>query len=157
GSLTCALAAEDNAKKNDGQGGKDDATGKAVHETLLHNQATKGARPPSTNGISYHGGPILLNTVNVYYIWYGNWTGNNAPTLLQNLAAAIGGSPYFNINTTYYNSAGLKVSGLVHFGGYTNDNYSQGSALSDAQVQAVVSSAISSGRLPKDTNGVYFV
>jgi hypothetical protein len=32
-----------------------------------------------------------------------------------------------------------------------------GSSLSDANIQSIVSSAISSGRLPKDTNGVYFV
>jgi hypothetical protein len=26
------------------------------------------------NGISYHGGPVMPGTVNVYFIWYGNWT-----------------------------------------------------------------------------------
>jgi hypothetical protein len=25
--------------------------------------------PISTNGIAYHGGPVMLNTVNMYYIW----------------------------------------------------------------------------------------
>src|SRR5512133_3141032 len=25
----------------------------------------------TTNGISYHGGPLILGTVNVYYVWYG--------------------------------------------------------------------------------------
>ncbi|MDQ1514563.1 MAG: hypothetical protein QOE80_393, partial [Actinomycetota bacterium] len=39
----------------------------------------------------------------------------------------------------------------------TTDNYSQGTTLSDAGVQKVVSSAIGSKRLPMDTNGVYFV
>src|SRR5215468_6654520 len=27
----------------------------------------------STNGILYHGGPVMLGTVNLYYIWYGTW------------------------------------------------------------------------------------
>src|SRR5512144_1456186 len=57
---------------------------------------------PSSNGINYHGGPLILGTTNVYYIWYGNWGGNSAPTVLTDLATSIGGSPYFNINTTYY-------------------------------------------------------
>src|SRR6185503_5093036 len=48
-------------------------------------------------------------------------------------------------------------SGNLHYAGSTTDSYSQGTALSDAQIQTVVSSAISSGRLPKDTNGGYFV
>jgi hypothetical protein len=115
------------------------------------------ARPQKGNGISYHGGPVMLNTVGVYYIWYGNWSGNSATTILGDLAGNIGSSPYFNINTTYYNGSNQHVSGLVSFLGSTTDNYSHGTALSDSAVQAVVSAAITSGRLPNDANGVYFV
>jgi hypothetical protein len=45
----------------------------------------------------------------------------------------------------------------VHYAGSTTDNYSQGKSFGDSGVQAIVASAISSGRLPKDTNAVYFV
>src|SRR4051812_46420770 len=65
----------------------------------------KGA--PNTNGINYHGGPVILGTTNVYYIWYGNWSDNTAMTILPDLASNLGGSPYFNINTTYYNGANV--------------------------------------------------
>jgi len=113
------------------------------------------------NGISYHKGPLIIparGPINVYYIWYGNWpTTNTATTILPNLANGIGGSSYFNINTTYYNTSGLHVLNSVTLAGQTSDNYSQGSSLSDSQVQAVVSSAINSHALPSDTNGVYFV
>lgn len=109
------------------------------------------------NGINYHGGPVMLGTTHIYYVWYGNWSGNTADSILNNLAFNIGGSPYFNINTTYYNGSNVHVSNSVTYGGSTVDSYSQGTNLSDAGVQAVVSSAISSGRLPKDTNAVYFV
>jgi hypothetical protein len=109
------------------------------------------------SGINYHGGPLMLGTTNVYYIWYGNWSGNTATSILTDLASTIGGSPYYNINTTYYNGANVHVSNSVAFAGSTTDNYSNGTALTDSGVQAVVSSAITSGRLPKDTNGVYFV
>src|SRR6516164_1326835 len=34
------------------------------------------------NGIFYHGGPIMLGPTTVYYIWYGNWSGNSATTIL---------------------------------------------------------------------------
>lgn len=132
-------------------------TGKGWGERTAHSQATAKARPRSTNGISYHGGPIMSATKNVYYIWYGNWSGNSATTILTNLAQSIGGSPYFNINTTYNNGGSTIVSNSVHYASSTTDNYSQGTTLSDAGVQAVVSSAISSGRLPKDTSAVYFV
>jgi hypothetical protein len=98
----------------------------------------------------------MLGTTNVYYIWYGNWSGNSATTILTDLASSIGGSPYFNINTTYYNGSNVHVSNAVQYAGSTTDNYSQGTALSDSQIQSVVASAVGTS-LPKDTNAVYFV
>jgi hypothetical protein len=109
------------------------------------------------NGILYHGGPVMLTTKTIYYIWYGNWSGNTAVTILTDLANHIGGSPYFNINSTYTNSAGTPIANTVSYGGSTTDNYSAGTRLSDTAIRNVVSSAITSGRLPKDTNGIYFV
>ncbi len=119
----------------------------------------EAGRAPSRkgNGINYHGGPVLLGTTNVYYIWYGNWSGNSAVAILTDFANTIGGSQYFNINTTYYNGSNVYVSNSVHYGGSTTDNYSRGTSLSDSAIQAVVSSALTNGRLPYDTNGVYFV
>ena len=123
--------------------------------------ALAGAGPTSAaakkdNGIHYFGGPVMLGTVNVYYIWYGNWTGNTATSLLPTLIGDLSGSSYMGINTTYSSKVGA-VSGQLNYAGQTTDNYSQGTALSDAQVQSVVAQAINSGVLPKDPNGVYFV
>jgi len=112
---------------------------------------------PNRNLITYHNGPVMLGTVNVYVIWYGNWTGNSATTIITDFLSSIGGSPYYNINTTYYNGSGTRLANSVAFLSSTTDSYSQGSSLSDAQIQTVVASAITSGRLPKDANGVYFV
>jgi hypothetical protein len=132
-------------------------TGKGWGEREQH--ASGQAKPARVrgSGISYHGGPVMTAGPNVYYIWYGNWSGNTATTILTDFANAIGGSPYFNINTTYYNGSGTHVANVVSYKGSTTDSYSHGTTLSDSAVQAVVSSAITSGKLPKDTNGVYFV
>lgn len=124
---------------------------------LAHVGGQLGKPGKPTNGISYHNGPVMLGTTKMYYIWYGDWSGNSATTILTDLANSISGSPYFNINTTYDNGAGTKISNSVVFGGSTTDGYSQGASLSDTAIRTVVSSAISSGRLPKDTSGVYFV
>jgi hypothetical protein len=109
-----------------------------------------------SNGMIYHGGPIILGTTHVYYIYYGTWSAG-AQSILNDLAATIGGSPYFNINTTYYNGSNVPVTNAVTFGGSTADNNSQGKSLSDTAVRTIVSNAITGGALPKDTNGVYFV
>jgi len=128
-----------------------------ANENANGNSNAAGHAKTSNNGIFYHGGPLMLGATNAYYIWYGNWSGNTADTILTNLASSIGGSPYFNINTTYTDGSNTPVTNAVHYAGSTTDNYSQTTALSDAGVQNVVASAISSGRLPKDTHAVYFV
>ncbi|HEX8950735.1 MAG TPA: hypothetical protein VF945_02770 [Polyangia bacterium] len=128
-----------------------------AHATMQALSSVLPAAKTRGNGISYHGGPVMLGTVNIYYIWYGNWSGNSATTILTSFGSNIGGSPYEHINSTYYNGSGQHVTGAVHYAGSTTDNYSQGKSLSDAQVETVVSSAISGGRLPKDTNAIYFV
>jgi len=109
-----------------------------------------------TNGISYHGGPVMTTTKNVYLIWYGTWS-STAQSIISNYPQTVGGSSYFNINTTYHNGSNTPVSNSVALKGTTTDNYSLGKSLSDSSIQTIVTNAISSGRLPKDTGGVYFV
>jgi len=75
-----------------------------------------------SNGISYHGGPLVLGTTNVYYIWYGNWSGNSATTILTDFASNIGGSSYYNINSTYYYGSNVHVSNSAAYKKSANDS-----------------------------------
>jgi hypothetical protein len=109
------------------------------------------------NGISYHGGPVMLGTPNVYYIWYGSWSNDSATTILPALIPALNGSSYEHINTTYYNGGGKHVGGTMTLAGQANDAYSRGKAIGDTDVEAIVEAQIAGGALPEDTNGVYFV
>jgi hypothetical protein len=115
---------------------------------------------------TYHGGPVMADAggVNTYFIWYGDWA-NQSPTgkaILTDMMNSAGGTPYFNINTTYYqnnsNTVANQVKNKVTLMGAIDDTAkSLGSALTDANIQTLVSNAISSGALPKDPNAVYFV
>ncbi len=118
---------------------------------------TAAALKSSGTGIYYHGGPLILGTAHVYYIWYGNWLNNTATSILPDFAQNIGGSPYFNINTTYYDGGGNRVSNSVILAGSATNNYTYGSSLSQSNVLSIVSDAITSGQLPSDASGVYDV
>lgn len=109
------------------------------------------------NGIDYHGGPVMTGNTGIYYIWYGDWSGNSATTILTDLARNLGGSPYYNINSTYYDGNNVHVQNAATYVSSTTDNYSHGTSLSDSDIQAVVAGAINSGALPLDSNAVYFV
>ena len=117
------------------------------------------------NHIKYHGGPIMPGTVNVYFIWYGNWTNgpkkSDRPITVQLLESlfgtgGIGGSGYERINTTYGDNAS-NVTGDISLAGEYFDSGSLGKKLTDAKVQTIVSNAISNNNLPNEANGIYFV
>ena len=142
-----------------GQSGDHVPDGKGIGTAGNHGpagQAAPGAGK-NGNGIFYHGGPLMLGAPMIYYIWYGNWAGNTAPAILEDLAANLGGSPYYGINTTYYDGANNHVSNAAAFGGSAYDNYSRGTALTDADIRTIVDTAINSNALPFDDNAVYFV
>jgi hypothetical protein len=128
---------------------------------------TSGKKPASTNGIIYRGGPVMrTNRVNVYFIWYGNWTSGpktsdsqttvNLMDALFGATGGIGGSNYFKINTSYSDTVGVPT-GNISLVASTTNNYSRGKQLSDNEIQNIVSGAISGQALPKDANGLYFV
>lgn len=113
----------------------------------------------SRSKLTNHGGQVIT-TPTVYVIWYGNWAqGNGTDTaagqqIVTDFFNAIGGSPYYKINSTY---TGSGITGNVTYGGSTSVAYPYGASLSDANIQTVVSDAITGAHLPNDANGIYFV
>ena len=120
---------------------------------------TPSLRRQLWNGIEYHGGPVMLGTVGVYYIWYGDWNGNTATTILPDFASNLGGSLWWNIETTYgqASSGGPYVANSIVYRGSTSVSYPYGWSLSDGAIASVVANAINSHALPLDSNAVYFV
>ncbi len=121
---------------------------------------TAGSTSQMTPRIGFHGGPVM-GTPTIYMIWYGNWNSTNGTdtpagqSLLTGFLQNLGGSPYYQTNGSY-----TGVSGVINVGPSYSDNYSHGTVLTDAAIQAIVSSAIGTGTGPlgaADKNGIYLV
>jgi hypothetical protein len=119
-------------------------------------RVTSGARAST---MTYHGGPVMTAGVTVYPIWYGNWPATSTtPAVLNGFLGSLNGSPWYGINGGYTDRAGKPVTTKIVLGASSSDpTYAFGKALSDANVGSIVSSAITSGRLPNDPNGQYVV
>jgi hypothetical protein len=158
GAAALLLAGQSALAQNGNGNGSDQGGGPP--ETRIHSMHTGDAPTAGGTGalspITYHGGPVGLT--NVYLIWYGNWNQNNGTDtpagqqLVRTFLSNLSGSPYYAINGTY---GGAYTN--VFPQGETADTGSQGTRLSDSKVKTVVANAISSGKLPRDTNALYFV
>ena len=158
--IPSAGLAENELYKGSSQDTHPEGRGNRNRETPPPGKSTgSGGAVVTGNGISYHGGPVMHGTVNVYYIWYGDWTKDpGANQILTNWANTIGGSPYQNITTTYGDTTG-NVSGAIALSVKSTSMASStfGTSLSDSSIASIVSKALSTGALPTDSNGVYFV
>lgn len=126
-------------------------------------RASRGSAPTAGSTsvilppITYHGGQVM-STPTVYLIWYGNWAQTNGTdnaigqTIVRDFLFGLSNSGYFKINTSY-----RTPTGLVNVGSEYTDNYSLGSKLSDTNIRSIVSNTINGGKLPRDSNGLYFV
>jgi hypothetical protein len=151
GGFGSPFATGDEAEEEESASSETRTDGMEPRGYVLNTPAT--AAPP----IKYHGGPVMLGTTNVYFIWYGDWSSDRAAqNLLPEFARSLGGSKWYNINTTYMNAAKQRVSNAVHFAGNAF-NTSSYKTLNDANVQTIVFNAIKNGSVPKDPHGVYFV
>lgn len=108
------------------------------------------------NQIQYWGGSVLLGTSHAYMIWYGTFD-SGTMGIVNALVSSIGGSPYFNINTGYFDGSGNSVSNSLTLAGSAQNNYSKGKSLGSADIGQIVSDTLSAGLLPLDSNGIYVV
>jgi hypothetical protein len=117
--------------------------------------ANAGAK--SGSRMIYHNGPVMTGTSNVYMIWYGDWSGNTAKYILDFMIASLGGTSYFQINTTYPELSGAAPSGGLVYSGGVDDLYSHGNSLDQSDVDEIVTNSILTGQLPLDLRGIYIV
>jgi hypothetical protein len=133
---------------------------------------SNAARPSSNTGIFYHGGPIITTPTNVVAIYWANGAiysgapasgagaGSGDGSLIGTFLRSLGGSPYFGINSTYYNGSGVHAVNSVNYTGYwaTGADVAPPSARpTDADMVALIQRGIDLGRIAYDPNTVYAI
>jgi len=145
------------------------------------NELNHGNAPPSGSGtqatgtgISYHGGPVLQAATNVAAVYWAssviypggptpgsNGLGANDASNVGYFMSHIGGSPYYNINTTYTDGAGLAIRNSVTYTQFwANNSYNVPSTktrVSDANMVAMLQYAFNNGKLTYDPSTVYAI
>jgi hypothetical protein len=119
-----------------------------------------GSRGNTT--IKYHGGPVLLGTVPIFVIYYGD-VPDNARMIINDFFANLSNSGQYDVNQTYYNAQLTRISGTLQFVSAADayhDDYSQGkgTTLGSTSIPKIIKAAIDTqGLPPADATGVYFV
>ncbi|MDP9052898.1 MAG: hypothetical protein M3N93_01135 [Acidobacteriota bacterium] len=131
-----------------------DGMGNRIRSAALNNASS--VQFDTGNQIQYWGGSVLLGTPQVYIIWYGTFD-SGTTGIISTLVSSLGGSPYFNINTGYFDSSGNSVSNSLTLAASVSNNYTRGKSLHSSDIGGIVSDTISAGQLPLVANGIYVV
>ncbi len=132
----------------------------------------KAGKGGGGTGIFYHGGPIIYSPAIAAIYWSSGTIYNGGPTagtsgagsldgsLVGLFMRSLGGTPYWNINNTYYDGTNTHVNNSLSYTQYWADNTNvpaSGSSVSDASVQAEVVKGLTSGALTYDPSTLYAV
>ena len=133
-------------------------------------QARPGGGGGGGTGIFYHGGPVVLspNVVAIYWASSTIYNGGPAPdnvgtgaqdgSIVGSFLRSIGGSPYWNINSTYTNGSGAHVQNALTYVGFWATSHNApvaGSAPGDADMQALINYGFQNGFISYDANTIY--
>ena len=156
----------------DSNDNNEDAPANNRHPVKSDIRGALGAAKTAGSGIVYHGGPLLTAATKVAAIYWAaspvyaggpaagsKGAGSADGSLIGKFMRGLGGSPYFGINTTYYNASNVHVSNVVNYTQYwANNQYSVPSAgqnVSDATMIAMLQYGINNGYLTYDANTLY--
>jgi len=172
--VTPASPSFDRRESSDDDGSAIATQERRVHE-LRNSPGLAGskARTGGGTGISYHGGSVLTNATNVAAVYWAASTiysggpaagtsgaGSADGSLVGYFMSHIGGSSYFNINSSYTNGSGAPIANVVNYTQYWANSTSAPSgtqSVSDAQMIAMLQSGFNSGALTYDPNTLYAI
>ena len=140
--------------------------------SIAHSEAGK-SRPSSGTGISYHGGPVLQAGTNVVAIYWASapiynggpavgatGTGAGDGSLVGHFLRNLGGSAYFDINSSYKDGSGSPIANSVTYTRFWANGMNAPSGtqnVTDAQMISMLQSGFTNGSLTYDPNALYLI
>jgi len=140
------------------------------HIAELNTPAARNGAGPGGNGNTQmvnHGGPVLTSGINVVAVYWASGTiynggpaagstgtGANDGSLVGHFLRNLGGSPYYNINTTYGVANSLNYVG---FWANSTNAPSGSQKVTDAQMVSMLQSGFNSGQITYDPNTLYAI
>ena len=107
------------------------------------------------------GKKVLTGDVNLYLIYYGEWT-EAQKKIVNDFANGLGASSWYGSTKEYYYQASatakkIYVNGALKVAKVVSDVGSLGNSLTGTAIGDLIQSNVDSGALPEDENGIYFV
>jgi hypothetical protein len=118
--------------------------------------------PVATGTLTYHNGPVQINPVKLYLVWYGNWDWKTIQ-LINDFASNYRQSSLYQTNTAFYEAEADVDGGQLHasttldFAGNLYDMYGFGNTLSQSNVLKAIEQAVGYSNLAWDYNAIYIL
>lgn len=176
--LTPSMSANSREAGSDRASGEDDDNNDWQHHGFSPRTSPEfraaGGNAVTLGAITYHGGRVLQGGINVVAIYWasstiynggpaqngGTGAGSADGSLIGTFLRNVGGSPYYNINTSYSDASGRKLLNAVNYTGFWANNTNVPGAtarVTNTNIRTMLQSGFNSGKLTYDANTVYTV
>ncbi|KAI8054946.1 phosphate-induced protein 1 [Gilbertella persicaria] len=139
-------------------------TTSSAQQTATSTNTTSAIISQYGNSFKNQGGSILHDKVNVYIIFYGNWSSTQLQQDQQTFMKfvdTISLSPWFKTLNQYSDSNGKSVTGPLNLAAAVNDAGSHSLNLTNSVHKQIVLDAVNSGYLSPvnrlDSEGIYII
>ncbi len=125
-----------------------------------HHGVGNNVQPLVTNLVYHSPGPVMRGTSQAYAIFWepsGSFVSSTYNSLISRYFGDVGGSGLYANNTQYKDSTGVAPSGSTFGGSWVDTSSYPSGSLTDAQVQAEVSKALSTKGWTASLTHIFFV
>ncbi|HLZ57420.1 MAG TPA: hypothetical protein VKR06_10775 [Ktedonosporobacter sp.] len=126
---------------------------------LFFKSGARGGPLARSNNLSYHGGPVMEGTANVYAIYWQptNNVSTNYHSLINRYFGDIGGSSLYAMQHQYTQSGGAFASNARLAGTFTDTSAYPESPLLDSDIQNEVTHAQQANGWSSSNDNIFFV